>query len=281
MFFGQNLVFQICCIDTTFGRVDLDSMSEQTLMELLILDVKHIASLKDSDGGFLDIASWGGVKIDSDDHVSDIDFSKETEFGFFADDDGEVDSDCDLLVIGPEGSIDLKWMPRFVQSFEIYSLDLLGSVETAFLPRTLVKLNIEGNRFSGTFDTTHLPDKIVEITISSNCFDGTLNMESLPETLTYFEAIKNIFSGTLNLENLPTSIVSLHLNANQFSGTVDLSKIPPTITFLALDDTKITQELVRIRVPLGGLRFFHFGKGQFAKITSVDGKDLSHDVSLI
>ena len=280
MYLGKRFVLNLCCIDLDCGRVDFDSMSEQTLMELLISDVKNISSLKDPEGGFLDIDAWEGVEINSDSHVSDIDFSKEIGFGFFDDDDAEIDCDG-FLAIGPDGSIDLKWMPRFVQSFEIFSLNLFGSVETALLPRTLATFNIESNRFSGTFDTAHLPDQIREIKISYNCFDGTLDISSLPKKLTNFYAMRNKFSGTLNLENLPSSIVSLHLNANQFSGTVDLSKLPPTITFLALDNTKITQESVRIRVPVKGVRFFHFGKGQFDTIRSVDGSDLSRDVSFI
>ena len=45
------------------GRVDFASMTDQTVMELLVSDIHNLSSLQNTLGEFRDIVSWEGVDI--------------------------------------------------------------------------------------------------------------------------------------------------------------------------------------------------------------------------
>ena len=76
--------FQICItVDSSLGRVDYSSMSDQTLMEMLIdgFDAKTRRRYKDSDGMYLDVCEWSNIKCDDDQRVIEIDIENKNSSG--------------------------------------------------------------------------------------------------------------------------------------------------------------------------------------------------------
>ena len=267
--------------DTTgFGRVNIDSMPDQTLMELLVADIENNTALYDCDG-FLDIQSWEGLSFDDDENLKKIDFSAAFGFGglgggLFGDDSDE-DEEEDTFIIGPNGSIDFKWIPKSVTDFEIFWLKLKGTIETSELSEDLNHFDVSSNLLAGTFCIASLPQNIHHVSISSNHLCGTLQIEKLPPKMTFFSAESNKFHGTLNLKNLPQNMHSLRLGVNDFSGSVDMSNLPSTMQFCSLHRTGIKQEALVIQVPDLGVKYFRLPFWNFKNIVDTEGNDLKDD----
>ena len=51
----------ILSTDSTLGRIDFTSLSQQTLMELMMNDCKEKHLFQDDEGYFLDVEHWNGV----------------------------------------------------------------------------------------------------------------------------------------------------------------------------------------------------------------------------
>ena len=261
------LVSFISCADTDgFGRVDLSSLSDQTLMELLVGDIQRNTMLRDSEGEFLEIHSWNGLTFSDTGELLDIDFDAEAVM------DGH--DDVVSYIVGPKGSIDLKWIPMTVRYFTIVDLALEGVVETRELPEHLEYFDISANIFRGTFCIASLPQKIQSVKIASNLLDGTLDMVHLPPHVTLFVAEFNRFHGSLDFSDLPKNIVTLRVGFNDFQGTVDLSKIPSKMRFFAMQSTKVKQDQLVVRVPDPGVEYFYLTKANFGSIVDTSGKDL-------
>ena len=68
-------VFQvILSADSSLGRVDYSSFSDQALVELLIdgFDDETKATLQSHDGMYLDVCKWSCIMCDGDDRVIEI-----------------------------------------------------------------------------------------------------------------------------------------------------------------------------------------------------------------
>ena len=259
--------------DAECGKVDYDALSEQTLLELLIQDVKNISALQDSDGGFLDISEWPGLSFDVDGKVGHIDYYHylgESLFGDPSDDDS--DDENDDCPIGPGGSIDLRWVPMHVTEFSMQGLKLSGTIETASLPRKLIDFDITGNEFSGPFETTDLPSTSEDIRIRENQLSGTLDMTALPPKLQIFDAGNNRFTGSVDFGSLPEGVTLVDVGGNKFTGSVDLSKIPADLASLCISPCGFARAKLVIRVPKAGLDDFRIDR--FREVVDIDGNDL-------
>ena len=266
------LSYIITAADTQgMGRVNFDSMPDQTLMEILVADIENNTAFHDGDG-FLDIQSWEGLSFGDDGNLKKIDFAADVGMGLFADDSDEEDEDN--FIIGPKGSIDLKWIPRSVKRFDIFWLKLSGTVETSELPENLEFFDIASNDFTGTFSIPSLPRKLTNVRISSNQLSGTLDIDKMPRTMEKFSAEQNQFHGKLNLSCLPKEIVTLRLGANNFSGEIDLRSIPSKMRFFSAHRTAIRQDKLVIKVPNEGVQYFRFSTRNFSEIVDTEGNDL-------
>ena len=261
------------CVDASeCGRVDYDFLSEQTLMELLIQDVKNISKLQDADGSFLNISEWPGLSFDFDGKVNEIDYDNMPPFDFFGDlgDEGGP--------IGPGGSIDLRWIPRHVEKLCMHSLDVSGTIRTVNLPRNLRVLEVSKNKFFGPFETVDLPNSAKKIFIWQNQLSGTLDLSCVPPNVKVFSAGSNKFTGSLDLRSLPKGIVNLDVSSNQFAGDVDLSKIPATLITLRMLNYHLRQDKLVICVPKAGVGDFSVWKEHFTEVVDLDGNDLKDKV---
>ena len=278
LFFNMKMLFTYLVHsrdDSNCGRVDYDSLTEQSLMEILFGDVLNISAWQDDEGAFLDIELWPLIQMHGDVvRKINIDNSAEGSRAFFGDWSDEDDDDTDDVNIGPGGTIDLRWIPRWVVVFEICCIEVSGTVETAMLPPKLIIFDISGNKFAGTFSIGHLPRELKIVYIYENQLEGKLEMDRLPMTIGTFNANSNNFSGSVDLQHLPNRMKYLSLSCNQLSGSIELDKLPDTIALLQIYGNKFRQQLLTIRIPKAGVRSFRIGLDNFADVRDINGNDL-------
>ena len=173
------------------GRVDFASLSDQTLMEMLVEGFSEEIETKfqDEHGIFKDVCSWGGVKCDDEDNVTSI------------------------TLIAQNAPISLEYIPPNVKRFEMYTADLTGTLETSGLPRHLKHFAIGGNGFTGTVNFPEFPGDLRVISLYSNEFSGSAILDALPRSLRVLIFRRNNFSGSLCLTNLPPNLK--HLDASK------------------------------------------------------------------
>ena len=263
----MDILTVFLCADHA-GRVDYDMMPDQTLMELLVEGIQKVSPFQDDYCVFRDIKTWEGVTLDEDGNVCDIAFGANVGILLFGSSD-EIDQ---AYIIGPEGTIDMRWVPRHVKCFDVSSLNLSGSLETSVLPRVLINLDLSTNKLCGTVAFESLPPSMTTLTLYENNFSGTLKLEALPRTMVSVHVGSNDFEGSLVLTNLPEAIVTLRLSANNFSGTIDMSNIPSTLQNFGLYRTNIKQHTLVIRLGEHGVKYFQLGSG-FEKIVDTNGEN--------
>ncbi|KNH06271.1 leucine-rich repeat protein [Perkinsela sp. CCAP 1560/4] len=219
-----------------FGRIDVDSLNEQTLMEILCGEIRGIDRFQDDTSSFLDIATWKGVGLcSSDGTVERINWGVDA-----------INWYGDEFAIGPFGTINLDYLPRQLIEVDVTELLLEGKVHTWKLPRTLVRLCLGENKLNGTFETAGLPTTIEWVNIMHNDFVGSLDISSLPKGVQFLGASRNGFTGSVDLEHLPPSLVTLWIDKNKFQGTIRLSNVPETVEEILLQQNAFQQETLII-----------------------------------
>ena len=250
-----KMLFSVLSSDN-LGRLDYYAITEQARMELLVANFNAPRKTHDSRGNFLDIADWGGVRLNTKGCVETIDFSRgwvgsnstqplqnvRTEewkdcvyFG------GEWQ--CALLpafsnfgtlqnIFPTTKRINLFWIPCQVTLFNIFQMELYGTVRTAELPPPLVELRLGYNHFSGTFALEHLPKRIEIVDIQRNEFEGSLCLEKAPDSILEMNAFSNHFSGTVDLVMMPGALRELNLAENDFHGSLNLSALSERVRSL-------------------------------------------------
>mmetsp|Transcript_23837 Transcript_23837/g.37144 ORF Transcript_23837/g.37144 Transcript_23837/m.37144 type:complete len:205 (-) Transcript_23837:44-658(-) len=148
-------------IDPSLGRIDKHSLSQHTLMELLIEKINTKERIRREDSP--EVNTWWGVDF-ADCAVKKIDFS-----------------DADI-----SGSIQLEWLPLTVKIAYFSDNYLTGTVCLTKLPDSLSKLSLACNSLTGTIDVTKLPDGLNTLIISHNQFEGETDFSLLPGSLECF-----------------------------------------------------------------------------------------------
>ena len=106
----------ILSADSSIGRFDKNSLSDQTLMELLVDRLTHQAKyiLRDSTEEFKDKCTWECVTCDVEDNVVQIHFMQPYN-----------------------GTLDFAFIPPKVRSFATKNQYFHGTIDTALLPSGL------------------------------------------------------------------------------------------------------------------------------------------------
>ncbi|KNH04089.1 hypothetical protein XU18_4603 [Perkinsela sp. CCAP 1560/4] len=107
--------------DPSLGRVDLESLPQQALMEMLIEGITNKYEICGDADEPKDIEEWKGVSIE----------------------DGQVvEIDWDQLYL--EGSLHLEWLPSSVKMFGIrWNYKITGTLDCASLPTSLKNLDLQ------------------------------------------------------------------------------------------------------------------------------------------
>ena len=214
-------------VDSSLGRVDRESLPQQTLMEMVIDGIKNKEEICGDVDEPEDIEEWKGVTIE----------------------DGQV-VEIGWRVCKLEGSFHFEWLPISVRKFSVgRNHKITGTLDCAALPTSMEKLNITRNKFTGSIDLESLPEGMEEIDVSVNELSGSLRLESLPDTLSNFIAFNNQFSGSVNLTQLPAALSCLDLENNRLSGSVVLTQLPSSLCLLFLSNNQFSGALDLTRLP--------------------------------
>ncbi|KNH05182.1 leucine-rich repeat protein [Perkinsela sp. CCAP 1560/4] len=186
-----ELLFLVA-VDPSLGRVDYGSLSQQTLMEMVIEGITNKEEICGDVDDPTDIDEWKGVTIE----------------------DGEV-VEIVWSLFYLTGSLCLEWLPSFVRKFVVAFNQLAGTLDLTSLPMSMKKLDLGGNAFTGPISLETLPEQMERFYVGNNALSGSLRLESLPDTLTHFIAFSNQFSGSVDLTRLPAVLTYLHISNNQ------------------------------------------------------------------
>ena len=199
-------------LDPHLGRVDISTLSDQTLMEVVVECVNDEAKkdYQDENEMFLEVCEWVAIGCD---------------------DDGRVVVFHSIKQLG--GVLQLSFLPPKLINFCAEMSDSSGTLDTSALPASLDVFSIWGNNFDGTIDFTALPPKIECFNVSTNVFTGSAVLDSLPDTLEDLHLGLNKFSGTLCLTKLPRGLRTLGVSRNSLTGKFHLENGHDDITVYA------------------------------------------------
>mmetsp|Transcript_2186 Transcript_2186/g.3417 ORF Transcript_2186/g.3417 Transcript_2186/m.3417 type:complete len:229 (-) Transcript_2186:6-692(-) len=207
-------------IDPSLGKVDKSSLSQQTLMELLIQDIDNKSDICGLPENPKDISEWRDVSFNDSNEITQINWG------------------CEEL----NGSIHLEWLPLTVAKVDIWNkffsdAVLTGTLDLSNLPASLRYLWLRGNEYFGEIDLTRLPGGMLELDVSYNRLSGRLDLTRLPDGIEVLLLQQNCFSGETNLSELPDSLVDFNVSNNRdLAGEITLED---SDTFFSADRTKI------------------------------------------
>ena len=210
-------MISIFAIDTTLGRLDYNSLSDQALMEILIEGFSEDSKVyfQDEKGFYLDACEWEGVFCNDDSQI--IRFMQPLSFH--------------------SGLIRLEFIPPNVTHFKLLSVyKYKGSLETVLLPSKLLELSISDNNFQGTIDFKGIPTNLIVFEIGGNAFSGACELAFLLKELIFLSVGRNSFTGNVRLDNLPQMIESLDVSSNQLDGSICLQSLPENLRKLWINN---------------------------------------------
>ena len=209
-------LFSMC--DPALGRLDYASLSDQTLMEMLVDDMPDVykSRYQDTNGNFTDISTWPRVQLQND-RVVQVEFTTRN--------------------IG-DRQFPFELIPPLVEHFALYESAANGTVDTKILPRTLLRFDVTENKLYGELNFPAFPRGLKEIIICYNQFSGSCALQHLPDKLVRFDAMSNKFSGEVALNNLPSTLERLYLKRNNLSGQIAIDRLPAPMQFLDLGENK-------------------------------------------
>ena len=209
--------------DPALGRVDYNSLTDQTLMEMLAdgFDEATRKRYQDSEGLYLDIADWLCARFDDDENVIDIKECRNTR-----------------------GSLHLHCIPPNVRKFVLTWQKLEGSIDLAILPKNIECLILAGNELTGSIDLSRLPNRLRLLALNSNRFTGSIDLTQLPHSMEDLNVAFNRLSGSLNFDTLPAKLHTVRLQNNAFTGTFNAPHLPPDLQTLNASRNKFSESAV-------------------------------------
>ena len=214
--------------DPSLGRVDYSSLSDQTLMEMLVegLDDETKQEYQDDDGAYLEVCDWPCVKCDVSERVIEIGV-----------DSSDIRGSIQLCYVPPKVKV-LKVTPSFPGS------ELSGSVDLTQLPVGMQVLDLQNNILTGEVDLTRLPSETESLSLGHNQLTWEINITQLPDGMQKLFLDNNQLTGKVDLTKLPKGMNVLRLQYNQFTGAIDLGNLPDEMTYLFLQNNKFSGSFV-------------------------------------
>ena len=212
--------------DPALGRLDYASLSDQALMEMLIvhMDDDQKGQFQDKNGHFKDITEWRDIRC-KEDSVKEISFyncrfsSERFPFELIPPRVKEVF----IFFSNLHGTINAALLPLSLISFKVKYNKLHGSLYLSALPRGLEFLDVAGNQLSGSLALSDLPDALIEFLACGNQFSGGIELNDLPPAMETLDLGSNSLTGSISIERLPEPIGCITLSDNAFEGDIHLS----------------------------------------------------------
>ena len=215
--------------DPALGKFDLDSLSEQTRMELLVesLALRWKEQRYDANDIFREVCEWVGVRCTAEDKVFSV-----------------------LLDDSDGGTIDFLYLPRQMNDFTLGRCAFEGNLDIRDLPASLKILYIPKNKISGEIDLSALPGEMTNFQCSDNLLTGSCDLEHIPQTLRVLDLAENRLSGSIVLKKLPPRMSEINLEGNQLLGTLDLEHLPRDIFRLNLSSNLFEGQVTIKKYPM-------------------------------
>ena len=206
----MNTYFHLIAADSAVGRVDLQSLSDQVMMELFVSAFSEhcLQKWKKRDGSFREIEDWKYVLCEVCGIVNEINIRR-------------------LIGLAQaRGTVNLDFVPRHTSKLTIADTILEGTLKTKALPHSLTFIDLHQNRLHGEVDFKNLPHKLGHFDIRHNSFSGSVDLSALPETLKFLQAGHNSFTGGVSFENLPKNMLVVQFPHNALTGEFSLINAP-------------------------------------------------------
>ena len=238
------MLFTIASIDPFLGRPDLDSLSDQSRMELFMSTLSENSIhpyFSDGEGGFEDCCDWKRVGCDESGHVIEITwvlkkFAKLTEFHLLP----PTVRILHLSLNRIAASFDLSVFPTALEDLDIGGNVFEGSLTFGGAPPRLAELHVPYNQLSGSVDFSSIPRQLIVLKVSVNSLHGSIDLTALPPGLCDLRLNSNIFSGSICLESLPSNIDLIDLSMNDLEGPLDFGSLPESLRRLNITSNKFT-----------------------------------------
>ena len=227
----------------SLGRVNIDDLPQQALMELFIAGFGEAETICGNRETPTDIEKWSGVWLNAAGEVEGLNWS--------------------WILETCEGSLPLHFLPSSVRKCDLSMNALAGPLDVTTLPVGLEELILSSNEFDGSVNLVCLPKRLRVLRLSSNHLTGQLHLDELPDTLEDLSLSDNDFSGTVNLTRLPRSLMELSLAGNDLSGSVFLTALPGLMTSLNLCDNHFQGSLDLTALP-GSLQNVWLDRNMFS-----------------
>ena len=223
--------------DRSFGELNLNSFSDQALMEMLIDGLKADSKKRftNADGTYRDACKWKDVECNGRRHVMCITWKLE------ADDKPLLKGTLNLLSLPPR--LD------FIQIVNYASRHISGFIDASALPVNLNHLDIYGVTFDTSIDLRRLPPRLEGFGLSFGLLDGTCCLTALPQALIALDLSRNNLNGTIFLDYLPKNLIRLNLSDNCFDGEIYVHYLSDNLQDLFLQKNFLGGSFRLVRVP--------------------------------
>mmetsp|Transcript_5079 Transcript_5079/g.7589 ORF Transcript_5079/g.7589 Transcript_5079/m.7589 type:complete len:215 (-) Transcript_5079:22-666(-) len=191
----MQLIF-LFSVDTSLGRIENASLSQQTLMEVLISKIDNTEMILRDTGEIDDIFTWKNVAFTTDKEVEEIDWS----YWWLT------------------GTFDIQWLPPTLRILSVWRNHLKGEIDFTNLPASMTHLDLSENEFFGSVDLRSLPSGMIEFDVGKNSFSGSISLQSLPVGIQKLYLHNNSLEGETGFGSLPESLVDLDLSYTNLSG---------------------------------------------------------------
>ena len=210
-------------VDPSLGRVDYSSLSDQTLMEMLIegFDDETKNKYKDNEGMYLNVCKWSRIECDGDERVIRVVIETSS-----------ITGSLELCYVPPKvkelymrspyrseltGSVDLTRLPDGIKYLYLYNSELSGEIDLAHLPGKMQLLYLQNNQLTGEIDLKQLPGGMKELALQNNKLTGGIDFTHLPDGMSYLNLDENHLTGQLVIKMLPPTMRVINARRNQFN----------------------------------------------------------------
>ena len=196
-------------VDPSLGRVDFSSMSDQTLMEIIMegFNDRTKKEYLDIDGMYLDVCAWRCIECNDEQRVIKINIHTPVV----------------------SGSLEICYVPLKVRVLSIRPLwvngNLKGSVDLDHLSEAMEELSLGRNQLTGKVNLTHLPGGMQRLLLNHNQLTGEIDLTQLPGGMEYLYLHNNQFTGGVDLTQLPDGMGYLFFQNNQLSGSFVIERL--------------------------------------------------------